>query len=142
MNRYLVVSDLMVGSTQLKEFVRDRTGGDGSRFHLVVPTMPDRRHLAWDESEAHLIARRRLVNGLEWMREIDPSADGEIGDVDPILAIEDALRTTDYDAIVLAARALVLGGPTAHYVFWALFWCTVILVIFVPLGVRTYRRAI
>jgi len=104
MNRYLVVSDLMVGSSQLKEFVRDRTGGDGSRFHLVVPTMPDRRHLAWDESEAHLIARRRLVNGLEWMREIDPSADGEIGDVDPILAIEDALRTTDYDAIVLAVR--------------------------------------
>ena len=104
MNRYLVVSDLMVGSTQLKEFVRDRTGGDGSRFHLVVPRMPDRRHLAWDESEAHLIARRRLVNGLEWMREIDPSADGEIGDVDPILAIEDALRATDYDAIVLAVR--------------------------------------
>ena len=104
MNRYLVVSDLMVGSTQLKEFVRDRTGGDGSRFHLVVPTMPDRRHLAWDESEAHLIARRRLVNGLEWMREVDPDADGEIGDVDPILAIEDALRTADYDAIVLAVR--------------------------------------
>jgi hypothetical protein len=104
MNRYLVVSDLMVGSTQLKEFVRDRTGGDGSRFHLVVPTMPDRRHLAWDESEAHQIARRRLVNGLEWMREVDPDADGEIGDVDPILAIEDALRTADYDAIVLAVR--------------------------------------
>jgi hypothetical protein len=104
MNRYLVVSDLMVGSTRLKEFVRDRMGGDGSTFHLVVPTIPDRRHLAWDESEAHLIARRRLVNGLEWMREIDPSADGEIGDVDPILAIEDALRTTDYDAIVLAVR--------------------------------------
>ena len=104
MNRYLVVSDLMVGSTQLKDFVRDRTGGDGSTFHLVVPTIPDRRHLAWDESEAHLIARRRLVNGLDWMREIDPSADGEIGDVDPILAIEDALRATDYDAIVLAVR--------------------------------------
>jgi hypothetical protein len=104
MNRYLVVSDLMVGSTQLKDFVRDRTGADGSTFHLVVPTIPDRRHLAWDESEAHLIARRRLVNGLEWMREIDPGADGEVGDVDPILAIEDALRTNDYDAIVLAVR--------------------------------------
>jgi hypothetical protein len=104
MNRYLVVSDLMVGSPQLKEFVRDRTDGDGSRFHLVVPTIPDRRALAWDESEAHLTARRRLVNGLEWMREVDPEADGEIGDVDPITAIEDALRRTDYDAIVLAVR--------------------------------------
>src|SRR5262245_28697235 len=104
MNRYLVVSDLMAGSTQLKEFVRDRTGGEASTFYLVVPTIPDRRHLAWDESEAHLIARRRLVNGLEWIRQIDPDADGEVGDVDPILAIEDALRSTDYDAIVLAVR--------------------------------------
>jgi hypothetical protein len=69
-----------------------------------VPTIPDRRHLAWDESEAHLIARRRLVNGREWMREVDPDADGEIGDVDPIMAIGDALRATDYDAIVLAIR--------------------------------------
>src|SRR5215471_4065002 len=104
MNRYLVVSDLMVGSNQLKDFVRNRTGEDASTFYLVVPTIPDRRHLAWDESEAHLIARRRLVNGLEWMREIDPDAEGEIGDVDPIMAIEDALRTTDFDAIVLAVR--------------------------------------
>lgn len=104
MNRYLVVSDQMVGSSQLKDFVRNRTSDDASTFYLVVPTIPDRGHLAWDESEAHLVARRRLVNGLEWMREVDPGADGEIGDVDPILAIEDALRTTNYDAIVLAIR--------------------------------------
>jgi hypothetical protein len=104
MNRYLVVSDVMVGSSRLKDFVRRQTGDDASSFHLVVPTIPDRRHLGWDESEAHLVARRRLLNGLEWMREVDPDADGEIGDVDPILAIEDALRATDYDAIVLAVR--------------------------------------
>jgi hypothetical protein len=104
MNRYLVVSDLMVGSNQLKDFVRNRTGDEGSRFYLVVPTIPDRRRLAWDESEAHLVARRRLVNGLDWMRELDPDAAGEIGDVDPIMAVEDALRTTSYDAILLAVR--------------------------------------
>ena len=104
MNRYLVVSDLMVGSNQLKDFVRNQLGDERPTFYLVVPTIPDRRRLAWDESEAHLIARRRLVNGLEWMREVDPGANGEVGDVDPILAIEDALRTTDYDAIVLAVR--------------------------------------
>ena len=104
MNRYLVVSDLMVGSAQLKDFVRDQIGEHRSTFHLVVPTIPDRRHLAWDESEAHLVARRRLANGLEWMREIDPNADGEVGDVDPIMAIDDALRTMRYDAIVLAVR--------------------------------------
>jgi hypothetical protein len=104
MNRYLVVSDVMVGSSALKDFVRTQVDGEPSSFHLVVPTIPDRRHLAWDESEAHLVARRRLVNGLEWMRQIDPEADGEVGDVDPIMAIEDALRTMRYDAIVLAVR--------------------------------------
>jgi hypothetical protein len=104
MNRYLVVSDLMVEAAQLKDFVRSRTGEEGSTFHLVVPTIPDRRHLAWDENEAHLIARRRLANGLEWMRDVDPGVDGEVGDVDPILAIEDALRRMRYDAIVLAVR--------------------------------------
>jgi ABC transporter DrrB family efflux protein len=45
-------------------------------------------------------------------------------------------------AVVIAARALVLGGPTAHYVVEALIWCTAVLVVFIPLGVRTYRRAI
>jgi ABC transporter DrrB family efflux protein len=45
-------------------------------------------------------------------------------------------------AVVLAARRLVNGGPTAGYVVEALLWCIVVLVIFVPLGVRTYRRAI
>src|SRR5262245_6635719 len=104
MNSYLVMADLMVASAQLKDFVRNRNGDEAATFYLVVPTMPDRRHLAWDESEAHLVARRRLVNGLEWMREVDPHADGEIGDVDPIMAIEDALRATTFDAIVLAIR--------------------------------------
>jgi ABC transporter DrrB family efflux protein len=45
-------------------------------------------------------------------------------------------------AVVLAARRLVNGGPTAGYVVEALVWCVVVLVIFVPLGVRTYRRAV
>jgi ABC-2 type transport system permease protein len=45
-------------------------------------------------------------------------------------------------AVVLAARRLVNGGPTAGYVLEALVWCIAILCIFVPLGVRTYRKAL
>jgi len=45
-------------------------------------------------------------------------------------------------AVVVAARDLVNGGPTAGDVFEALAWCVVILCIFVPLGVRTYRKAL
>ena len=101
MDRYLVVADVGVEAPELKDFVR-RHDGERAMFHLVVPTRPDRTHLTWTEGEAHVVARGRLADGLTWMQEIHPGTDGEIGDIDPILAIDDALRATTYDAIVLA----------------------------------------
>ncbi|MFD5464621.1 ABC transporter permease [Kitasatospora sp. NPDC127059] len=41
-----------------------------------------------------------------------------------------------------AVRALVLGGPTASYVFQALAWDAGIVAVFAPLGVWLYRRAV
>ena len=41
-----------------------------------------------------------------------------------------------------AVRALVLGGPTATYLWQSLAWMAGILLIFAPLAVRLYRRRI
>jgi ABC transporter DrrB family efflux protein len=41
-----------------------------------------------------------------------------------------------------AVRALVFGGPTQDYVLQALAWSIGILILFVPLAVRRYRRSI
>lgn len=41
-----------------------------------------------------------------------------------------------------AVRALVLGGPTASLVLQCLAWCAGILIVFVPIAVRLYRRAV
>jgi ABC-2 type transport system permease protein/oleandomycin transport system permease protein len=41
-----------------------------------------------------------------------------------------------------AVRALVLGGPTASYVLQSLAWSVGILLLFAPLAVRRYRRAV
>jgi ABC-2 type transport system permease protein/oleandomycin transport system permease protein len=41
-----------------------------------------------------------------------------------------------------AVRALTIGGPTATYVIEALAWAAAILIIFVPMAVRFYRRAV
>jgi ABC transporter DrrB family efflux protein len=41
-----------------------------------------------------------------------------------------------------AVRALMIGGPTAGYVIGALAWAVGILVIFVPISVQRYRRAL
>jgi ABC transporter DrrB family efflux protein len=40
-----------------------------------------------------------------------------------------------------AVRALFEGGPVAHYLWLAVVWCAAILVIFLVLSLRLYRRA-
>ena len=42
--------------------------------------------------------------------------------------------------VVTATRALMHGGPTAGPVWQALAWCVGLLLVFVPLAVRQYRR--
>jgi ABC-2 type transport system permease protein len=41
-----------------------------------------------------------------------------------------------------AVRALVLGGPTADYVLQSLAWSVGIILVFAPIAVRSYRRAV
>ena len=41
-----------------------------------------------------------------------------------------------------AVRALMIGGPTTSYVLQSLAWCAAILLVFVPVAVRRYRRAV
>jgi ABC transporter DrrB family efflux protein len=41
-----------------------------------------------------------------------------------------------------AARALMQGGPTATYVWQALAWIAGIFLVFAPLAIRRYRRAV
>jgi ABC transporter DrrB family efflux protein len=41
-----------------------------------------------------------------------------------------------------AVRGLMIGGPTAHWVVGALLWAIGILVVFVPISVQRYRRAL
>ena len=41
-----------------------------------------------------------------------------------------------------AVRALVLGGPTTSYVLQSIAWSAGILIVFAPIAVRRYRRAV
>ena len=45
-------------------------------------------------------------------------------------------------ATASAVRALTIGGPTADYVWEAIAWCVGILLVFAPIAVRLYRRAV
>ena len=41
-----------------------------------------------------------------------------------------------------AVRALVIGGPTTSYVLQSVAWCAAILLVFGPVAVQRYRRAV
>jgi ABC transporter DrrB family efflux protein len=41
-----------------------------------------------------------------------------------------------------AVRALTIGGPTGHFVWQSLAWCVGILLVFAPIAVGLYRRAV
>jgi ABC-2 type transport system permease protein/oleandomycin transport system permease protein len=51
-------------------------------------------------------------------------------------------RNQPVSATAEAVRALTIGGPTTAEVLEAVAWCVGILVIFAPIAVRLYRRAV
>lgn len=55
----------------------------------------------------------------------------------PVLNVHQPVSVT-----ASAVRALVLGGPTASYVWQSLAWAAGIVLVFAPLAVWRYRRAV
>src|SRR5207244_2840901 len=99
--RYLVVANRTLGGQHLAEKVREYMGREPCRFHVVVPASPPEEH-AWTEAEARATAQARLDRALVRFRELGAEADGEVGDANPLMAIEDALRDETYDEIILS----------------------------------------
>ena len=103
MPRYLVVANQTLGGEHLIERIRQCLAEGSCPFHIVVPATPPADHLTWTEGEARAIAQERLDRALTRFRELGATeADGEVGDSNPILAIEDALRNGQFDEIILS----------------------------------------
>jgi hypothetical protein len=102
MRRYLVVANQTLGGEHLIERVRHHIATGPCVFHIVVPATPSDEHLTWTEGEARAVALHRLDVALARFHELGAQADGEVGDGNPILAIEDALRNGQFDEIILS----------------------------------------
>jgi hypothetical protein len=105
-HRVLVVANQTVGGEALLEEIRDRCRNRDCEVLVVTPALVGSRasHWASDIDEAIELARQRMELTLIAIGELGLKAKGEIGDSDPNMAIEDALRSFPADEIVISTH--------------------------------------
>ena len=67
-----------------------------------MPARHSPHGLTWTEGASRATAEQRLAETLRWMRSCGLEATGEVGDENPVEAVEDALRAATYDEILLS----------------------------------------
>ena len=104
-HRVLVVANETVGGPQLLDTIRERIADRDARVLVVCPALNSPlRHWASDEDEARDKAQARLDASLQTMQGAGIQARGEIGDGDPLQAIEDAVRTFRPDELIVSTH--------------------------------------
>lgn len=124
MGRYLIVANQTLGGAELEDRIRDRIEHGEARFFVVVPMIePERETTEWmpyDPSfgmpavpvpqeategaveEARERSRRRLDIMLEKIDSLGGQAQGEVGDPDPVRAVETALDRELFDEVIVS----------------------------------------
>jgi len=103
--RILVVANETVGGAELRELIGRRAEGVREDVLVVCPALNTKLH-TWlsDEDGARAAAQERLDASLVRLRHDGVAARGEIGDGDPLQALEDALRVFPADEIVVSTH--------------------------------------
>jgi GABA permease len=105
-HRLLVVANETVGGDELLREIGERCRDRDCEVLVVTPALAGSRaaHWASEIDEAMELARQRMELSLIAIRELGLKGRGEIGDSDPNVAIEDALRTFAADEIVISTH--------------------------------------
>ena len=104
----LVVAHQTAATDPLLEAVRERAQRGAARFHLVVPRRPHGLDKVADpEEHGAEEARRVLADALPKLSAAaGQEVTGEIGDAEPLLAIQDAVNLGNYDEIIISTLPL------------------------------------
>ena len=103
--RILVVANETVGGRELIECIERKSEGVAERVLVVCPALNSPlRHWVSDEDDARAAAQKRLDASVASMQAVGIEASGQIGDGDPLQAIEDAVRTFAPDEVVVSTH--------------------------------------
>lgn len=100
-----IVTDTVEGTDSIDELCRGEC--DDVEVRLVIPAVEESalEHVMGDVDQPHREAGERLESSLEALRRRGIEAHGAVGDPDPVLAAQDALREGPADEIVIFEHA-------------------------------------
>ncbi len=111
MSKILVVANETVGADELLHELRRLEDEKTSDYYVMVPARPlhERYGTVWTQEGAIEAAEDRLQQTLEVLRAEGLSAEGRVGDMRPLHAINDALMDfkADHDRHLDASREAV-----------------------------------
>jgi hypothetical protein len=103
--RILVVANETVAGRRLREAIDQAAEGVNEQVLVVCPALNSQlKHWMSDEDEARRAAHARLNASLRQLEEDGVAAFGDVGDSDPLQAIEDALRGFAADEIIISTH--------------------------------------
>jgi hypothetical protein len=103
--RILVVANETVGGHTLRSTILERSLDVREEVLVVTPALnTPLRHWVSDEDGARAAAQERLDESLAKLADAGVQARGEVGDGDPLQAMEDALRTFGADEIIISTH--------------------------------------
>lgn len=121
MGRYLIVANQTLGGVALQRKVAERIEHGEGRFYVVVPMVePEREVVNWAPQdpmfgvpvhtevsedaleEARDRSEHRLRTMIEKIFTLGGDADGEVGDTDPVRAVESVLDREVFDEVLVS----------------------------------------
>jgi hypothetical protein len=103
--RILVVSNETLTGQALRREIAHRARGFETEVRVVCPALNTKiKHWVSDEDEARRNAQERLDAMLAQLRREGVDASGDIGDSDPVQAMEDSLRLFSADEAIISTH--------------------------------------
>jgi hypothetical protein len=103
--RILVIANETVGGHTLRRMILEKSLDVREEVLVVTPALNSPlKHWVSDEDDARAAAQDRLNASLAQLAEAGVQARGEVGDGDPLQAMEDALRTFGADEIIISTH--------------------------------------
>ncbi len=103
--RVLVIANETVGGQELLSAISTLALSQQTQFLVVCPALNSRlKTFTSDEDPAREAAQQRLEETLARLASVGIEARGEVGDGDPLVAVDDAVRTFGPNEIVLSTH--------------------------------------